>query len=190
MLGYAFIIILCVLLAGAGWALTMLAGAGPHGEDSLQQRLEQALPGIQCGQCGHPGCAAYAQAMSSGQAPINRCTPGGPDTIKALAALLGIDASAYEEDREDLIFRPRRVALIHRTPCTGCARCVRVCPMDCILGRIRYVHEVIQEECIGCEECTRVCPEKCIEMVTMEQSIRNFNWDIKAVRITGNAKSL
>ncbi|MBN9426839.1 MAG: electron transport complex subunit RsxB, partial [Burkholderiales bacterium] len=37
-------------------------------------------------QCGYTGCRPYAQALDAGQAPINRCPPGGRDGIHRLAA--------------------------------------------------------------------------------------------------------
>lgn len=189
MMASVFIAVLCLLLLAIGWLLAVLAGSRRDEEGDLTQRVEQVLPGTQCGQCGYPGCAAYAQAMCSGQTTITRCVPGGPDTVQALAALLNVDPGEETDNGDEQIFRPRRVAFIHKDPCTGCTKCVRVCPMDCIMGKPRYVHEVIPEECIGCEECVRVCPEKCIEMVGMEPSLRHFNWDIKSIRITGSPKS-
>lgn len=185
-----FICVLCLLLLAIGWLLAVLSGSR-HEEGDLTLRVEQVLPGTQCGQCGYPGCAAYAQAMCSGEAAITRCVPGGPDTVRTLAALLGVDPDEEQADSGDeLIFRPRQVAFIHKDPCTGCTKCIRVCPMDCILGKPRYVHEVMPEECIACGECVRVCPEKCIEIISMEPTLRHFNWDVKSIRITGSPRSL
>ena len=43
----------------------------------LIDKVEAALPQSQCGQCGYPGCRPYAEAIATGQAPINLCVPGG-----------------------------------------------------------------------------------------------------------------
>lgn len=47
------------------------------------------LPQTQCTRCGYPDCAAYAQAVSAGQAGINQCPPGGAQGIERLAKLTG-----------------------------------------------------------------------------------------------------
>ena len=41
--------------------------------------------------------------------------------------------------------------------CTGCMRCLRVCPSDAILGAKRSVHHVIDEKCIRCGSCRDIC---------------------------------
>ena len=58
--------------------------------NTLLENIENLLPQTQCRQCGFAGCHAYAQAMVSGQAPINRCAPGGAKGIAKLAAALYI----------------------------------------------------------------------------------------------------
>ena len=59
--------------------------------DPLVEKIDQLLPQTQCGQCGHPGCKPYAEAIAAGEA-INLCPPGGETTIQALADLLGREA--------------------------------------------------------------------------------------------------
>ncbi len=56
---------------------------------SLIQRIDALLPQTQCGKCGHPGCKPYAEGIASGE-PINKCPPGGSETIVALAELLNV----------------------------------------------------------------------------------------------------
>lgn len=41
--------------------------------------------------------------------------------------------------------------------CTGCTVCARRCPVSCILGARKQVHEIVQEDCIKCGECYNVC---------------------------------
>ena len=48
------------------------------------------LPQTQCTRCGYPDCAAYAQAIDTGLAPINQCPPGGAEGIAVLAALTAV----------------------------------------------------------------------------------------------------
>ena len=55
--------------------------------DPLTEQLDALLPQTQCGQCGYPGCKPYAEAVANGEA-INKCAPGGDDTIKKIAELI------------------------------------------------------------------------------------------------------
>ncbi|WP_147505809.1 RnfABCDGE type electron transport complex subunit B, partial [Acinetobacter baumannii] len=56
---------------------------------SLIQRIDALLPQTHCGKCGHPGCRPYAEGLAAGEA-INKCPPGGRETIAALARLLEV----------------------------------------------------------------------------------------------------
>ena len=51
--------------------------------------IDQLLPQTQCQRCGYDDCRAYAEAVSRETADINRCPPGGLETLEALAALYG-----------------------------------------------------------------------------------------------------
>ena len=44
--------------------------------------LDALLPQTQCTRCGYPACRPYAEAIAAGEAPINRCPPGGAATNK------------------------------------------------------------------------------------------------------------
>ncbi len=38
--------------------------------DPRLDQLKECLPGANCGGCGYPGCAGYAEAVLKGEAPI------------------------------------------------------------------------------------------------------------------------
>ncbi|MBU3827289.1 MAG: RnfABCDGE type electron transport complex subunit B [Candidatus Anaerobiospirillum merdipullorum] len=177
-----FVLYLALSLFVLGLLLSCLARAS-FKEEGLAAKLERALPGAQCAQCGYPGCSAYAQALANGETTCDKCTPGGEDTIKELAAILNIDPPTKAD--EESLFAPRQVAYIHQSLCTGCHRCARHCPVDAIVGNIKQPHEILSEECIACGDCVKQCPENCIEMISMPLELKNFNWNIKSIRITG-----
>jgi H+/Na+-translocating ferredoxin:NAD+ oxidoreductase subunit B len=156
-----------VMLAGLALALTALLIAAArlvHDDDGgAVTQIEKLLPRIQCAQCGYPGCRPYAAAIVAGAADINRCPPGGVETIQRLADLLGRDAPPLDASRGHASLA--RVALIDEQECVGCNLCARACPVDAIVGVPQMMHTVILAHCTGCELCLSHCPVDCIAMV-------------------------
>ena len=46
--------------------------------------------------------------------------------------------------------------------CIGCTLCAKNCPVNCILGELKGVHEIDKERCIKCGICYRKCPTSAI----------------------------
>ena len=148
------------LVALALWlARRLLAPMAADSADTLVDAVDALLPQTQCGQCGHPGCRPYAQAVVAG-APLDRCPPGGPDTAAALRQLLG-----RGEERDALAEPEAVMARIDPARCIGCALCLDACPVDAIAGAAKYLHAIIPEHCTGCELCLPACPVDCIDMI-------------------------
>lgn len=124
--------------------------------------IDAALPQTQCTRCGYVDCAAYAQAIATGQADINRCPPGGAEGVARLARITGreplaLDPSCGSEG-------PRKVMFIDEDWCIGCTLCIKACPVDCIVGAPKQMHTVIEPLCTGCELCLPACPVDCIKV--------------------------
>ncbi|WP_122536113.1 electron transport complex subunit RsxB [Pseudomonas graminis] len=130
---------------------------------SLIQRIDALLPQTQCGKCGHPGCQPYAEGIASGEA-INKCPPGGDETIAALARLLNVPVLQLDIERG---IAPAQVAFIREAECIGCTKCIQACPVDAIVGAAKLMHTVIIEECTGCDLCVAPCPVDCIDMLPL-----------------------
>jgi electron transport complex protein RnfB len=127
---------------------------------SLIQSIDALLPQTQCGKCGHPGCKPYAEGIASGE-PINKCPPGGNETIAALAELLAVPVLELDITRGSA---PAQIAYIREAECIGCTKCIQACPIDAIVGAAKLMHTVIIDECTGCDLCVAPCPVDCIEM--------------------------
>ena len=125
--------------------------------------IDALLPQTQCTQCGFAGCMPYAEAITAGSAPINRCAPGGDDGIHRLAKLTG--QSYAPLDPAHGVHKPRLLAVIDEARCIGCTICIQKCPVDAIAGAAKLMHTVIADECTGCELCVAPCPVDCIALV-------------------------
>jgi electron transport complex protein RnfB len=139
-------------------------------QSTLFIKINAALPQTQCTRCGFPDCAAYAQAIASGDAAINQCPPGGVEGIKRLASITGLPALSLNPENGSE--GPRSVAIIDEAWCIGCTLCLDACPTDAIFGSNKMMHTVIEANCTGCELCIPVCPVDCIslENITAERT--------------------
>jgi electron transport complex protein RnfB len=141
----------------------------------LAEQVNGILPQTQCGQCGYPGCRPYAEAIVEGDA-INKCPPGGEDTIQALADLL--DVEPLPLDAEHGVEKEKLVAYIREAECIGCTKCIQACPVDAILGAAKLMHTVIADECTGCDLCVEPCPVDCIDMIPRHSGIAHWHWQL------------
>ncbi len=141
----------------------------------IVDQINALLPQTQCGQCGHPGCRPYAEAIAAGE-PINKCPPGGQATINALAALLDQEPDTLDDEHGQE--QPARLAVIREEECIGCTKCIQACPVDAILGAAKLMHTVIADECTGCDLCVEPCPVDCIDMVPIATTTRNWQWSL------------
>lgn len=127
------------------------------------EAIHALLPHTQCTRCGYAGCRPYAEAIAAGDAEINRCPPGGAETLLQLATLLR--RPPLPLDPACGIEGPALLAIIDEARCIGCARCLPPCPVDAIIGAPRQLHTVLNESCTGCALCLPPCPVDCITLV-------------------------
>ena len=98
---------------------------------------------------------------------INKCPPGGNETILALSKLLSTPYLALNPKHGKIT--TQKVAYIIEDQCIGCMKCIKVCPMDAIMGAPKLMHTVITGDCSGCDLCIDPCPVDCIKM----QEVKN-----------------
>jgi electron transport complex protein RnfB len=148
--------------------------------DPLAEQIDELLPQTQCGQCGYPGCKPYAEAVANGEA-INKCAPGGEDTIKKMAELLGVEVQPLDENHA--ADNTPKVAFIIEEDCIGCTKCIQACPVDAIIGATKQMHTVIVDECTGCDLCVAPCPVDCIVMQPIETTKQSWQWDLNSISV-------
>lgn len=176
------IIVILIGLALASYALLAAMARDFNQSTTITvEQVNQLLPQTQCGECGYPGCKPYAEAILKGEA-INKCLPGGNDTVNALSLLLNRPVIAL-----DGIAIPKRVAFIREAECIGCTKCIQACPVDAILGAAKQMHTVITDECTGCDLCVEPCPVDCIDMLPTDfvfnKNIAMQRFDVRMARI-------
>ena len=173
--------LLAALVALVGLGTTFGALLGYASErfktegNPIVDQINEILPQTQCGQCGHPGCRPYAEAIAAGEA-INKCPPGGQAGVQALADLLDMEAIPLDEEHGEE--SAKQVAYIREAECIGCTKCIQACPVDAILGAAKHMHTVIVSECTGCDLCVEPCPVDCSDMISEAESLQNWSWDL------------
>ena len=61
-------------------------------KDPRVEQIEEILPGANCGACGAPGCAGFAEGVVEGKYDLNGCTVGGCDVARLIAEIMGTEA--------------------------------------------------------------------------------------------------
>ena len=126
--------------------------------NALANSINQLLPQTQCRDCGFSGCLPYAQAIADDKANINLCSVGGEIVVCDIAQLLQREPVQPEK------IQVKCLAFIVEDTCIGCTACIRVCPVDAILGASKQMHTVLADECTGCGLCVAPCPVDCIKL--------------------------
>ena len=166
---YNQILAVVVITAVACWTLLKFrryVSMNLATQGSLVDQVNRVLPQTQCGRCGFEGCRPYARAIVEGES-INRCPPGGTDTIIRLANLMNERRQALDPGAGNYLLPT--VAVIREAECIGCTLCIQACPLDAILGAAKLMHTVFEQECSGCDLCVEPCPVDCIDMLPLSK---------------------
>lgn len=160
--------------------------------DDTVQKIQDALPGANCGACGYPGCPGCAAAIAKGDAPTNACVIGGASVAEEVAKVLGVAASASDDKKVALVkcngdcesaagkYQYHGInscaaqasffggAKACAYGCLGCGDCVDACEFDAI-HVINGVAKVDRDKCVACGMCVKACPKDIIELVPIKQ---------------------
>lgn len=127
------------------------------------------LPQMQCKKCKYDDCESYSRAIVEDGEETDRCEPGS-DSTRIL--IEDIKKGHFKKPSQNINYK---IAHIHIEHCIGCTICIKVCPVDAILGAKLKQHHIINEYCNGCELCINECPTECMTMID-NPDIKLWSW--------------
>ena len=130
-------------------------------DKDLKDIILEALPQLQCKKCEYKDCEAYAEAIINNNESLNRCEPGSLQTENQLRNILRQSQKVITVNE----IKKFSIAEIKHEDCIGCTICIKVCPVDAIIGAKHKIHFIINDQCNGCELCISECPVNCMEMI-------------------------
>ncbi|HSW35185.1 MAG TPA: RnfABCDGE type electron transport complex subunit B [Candidatus Limnocylindrales bacterium] len=180
--------VLGLISLGFGALLALVAKFFAVATDPRVEVVREVLPGVNCGACGYPGCTNFAEAVVHEETELNGCIPGGTETAKAVAEVLGREAVAMvpliatlfcigdQTKAADLFIymgvEDCAVAMQfnggHKAcnyGCLGLGNCVRICPFDAIKMGIHGLPIIDPDTCMGCGLCAKICPRNLIRIL-------------------------
>lgn len=178
--------IAALLAAGLGFA----ARAFKVERDERIDKVEDVLPGANCGGCGYAGCSSFAEAVVKGEAEIDGCPVGGDEVVEKIASILGEESSSGEKQVARVLCqgglketkKTSEYRGIKRCQaadavgggskacqygCLGFGDCADVCPFDAITINENGLPEVDPEKCTGCGKCVEACPQGIIKLASI-----------------------
>lgn len=162
--------------------------------DPKVEQVEEALAGLNCGVCGYAGCKKYAEAIVAGEIDIDKCAPGGMDSIRGVAEIMGLEVGEIvsyvaiiqcqggrEQAEDRFIYHgvqdcraAQRVGEGFKScvyGCLGLGSCAVACPFDAINMNKNRLPVVNEEKCTACGVCVRVCPRGLCKLIPRTQEV-------------------
>ncbi len=164
-------------------------------EDPRKEEIDKILPGANCGACGYPGCASFAEAVVKGEAEPNGCPVSDAETAEKIAEIMGLDSGASSAERQiaQVLCQGGNAETFNKAEyqgiakcraankvanaksceygCLGFGDCISVCPFDAIYMNDNGLPVVDVDKCTGCEKCVIECPRDIIELMSNTEEI-------------------
>lgn len=193
------VLIALIILTGLGLLFaTILAVAYKKlkvYEDPRIDKVEEMLPGANCGACGLPGCRAFAEDVVGQKINVGKCTVSSPEGIDDIASFLGIEASQEEKrvarvlcaggkneaqnkaDYKGGLSTCRGEAVVAGGTkecswgCLGLGDCEQVCDFDAIHMNEDALPVVDIEKCTACGDCVEICPKDLFVLMPVSRKL-------------------
>lgn len=169
-------------------------------EDPRIDKVEQILPGANCGACGYAGCRNFATACVKSENLDNLfCPVGGNETMAKVGEILGFEVhekaktAAFIKCNGNCENAPNRFNYTGSQICrmvnhisvgqSGCPDgCIKFgdCIKACHFGALNFdefgLPKVDKNKCTSCGKCVAICPRNLFE-------IRKLNEDKETVYV-------
>ncbi|MCE5252372.1 RnfABCDGE type electron transport complex subunit B [bacterium] len=154
----------------------------------LVEKIQETLPGANCGGCGYAGCAAYAEAIVLKGAQATLCAPGGQAVAQKIAEMLGLEktvtlrrvaylhcAGSRDKAKDKYVYDGirdcRKAVALGGGPkaceygCLGYGSCVTVCKFGALTMGEDGLPKVDRLKCTACGACVRECPKHLFDLL-------------------------
>lgn len=178
------VVVIIGLIVGIGLAVASVLMAVPV--DEKAEKIQEHLPGANCGACGFSGCSGYAAALSKGEAELGLCTVGGQAVIDAIAPILGKESvesipktavvhCSGNNDNTSKITQYQGIQSCLAASqlyggmgecsygCIGFGDCVQACEYGAISVK-NGAASVDPDLCKACGKCVEACPHNLINI--------------------------
>ena len=155
--------------------------------DERAEKINELLPGANCGGCGYTGCASLAEAISKGKAPANACNSVSDEITEKIAEIMGVKVEKSVRYRAQVMcsgtheFAKKKYIYNGISDCAAAMKLAggdKLCPGGCIgLGTckaackfdaihiINGVAAVDYDKCHACGMCVAACPKGIIALI-------------------------
>ena len=163
----------------------------------LLEKINELMPGANCGGCGYAGCSAYAQAMAENKARPGNCPSMSPETVKLICGLTGATEDehvpmtavvlcsggcdkATQLAQYNGVNNCRDAAMVEGGAkacaygCLGLGACAQVCPFGAIEINENHLAVVHSDLCRACGKCVKTCPKHLIKLVPKSTPLMVF----------------
>jgi Na+-translocating ferredoxin:NAD+ oxidoreductase subunit B len=154
------------------------------------------LPGNNCGACGYPGCAGYAEAVCKDEnVATDLCSPGGQEVADNVSKVVCRECDSVKEQRVAKLHCAggiaeaktkynykgvktcKSAAMLAKGPkacsygCIGFGDCAKVCNFNALHMGPLGLPLLTKENCVACNACVKECPKNLFSLVPKKSKV-------------------